>query len=60
MRKKLNMPEDQVKVACDATSIRSFVSYLVHRHDGSKRSESCLPGFLLSSFSAVCVEVSGT
>ena len=36
-RKEAGLQEDKVRVACDAQSIRSFVTYLVKRHDGSKR-----------------------
>ena len=36
------MPVDVVKVACDASSLRSFMTYMVKRHDGSKRHASRL------------------
>lgn len=40
IRHKLFVPEDLVRVNCDATSIKSFITYMVKRHDGSVRRES--------------------
>ena len=39
--KIVSMPVDTVKVNCAAVSIKSFVSYLVRRHNGAKRREPC-------------------
>ena len=36
-RQKLSMIPDTVKLNCDATSIKGFISYLVRRHNGAKR-----------------------
>ena len=36
------MPNDLVKVACDAVSLRSFMTYLVKKHDGSERRAASL------------------
>ena len=47
------MGPDEVKVNCDATSIRSFITYIVKRHDGSARRDSCLR-FLYMLFCYVC------
>lgn len=37
LRSLLSLRADYVKTNCDAVSIRGFISYLVHRHDGSVR-----------------------
>lgn len=37
LRKKLALADDIVKVNCDAQSLKTFMSYIVKRHDGSKR-----------------------
>ena len=39
LRTKLALPDDFVAVNCDSISIRAFVTYMVHRHDGSVRRE---------------------
>ena len=36
-RSKQGWEDDEVKVNCDAVSIRGFVTYLVRRHNGSNR-----------------------
>ena len=47
IRKKLCLADDWVKVNCDAVSLRGFVSYLIHRNDGSKRRESRFSWFTI-------------
>ncbi|CAE7307268.1 CRYD [Symbiodinium necroappetens] len=37
LRSDLSLPADQVKIACDASSVRGFMSYMTKRHDGSIR-----------------------
>ena len=50
------MPSDPVKVQCDSTSLKSFVSYIVKRHDGATRRA---PGHRLLTFKFVVAEVEG-
>ena len=40
MRDDLAMPADPLKVVCDASSLRCFVTYMIKRHNGSKRRAS--------------------
>ena len=37
LRSSLSLPDDAVKVACDAESLKNFMSYIVKRHDGAAR-----------------------
>ena len=41
VRQSLAMESDQVRVQCDASSLRSFVTYAIKRHNGSRRRVSC-------------------
>ena len=47
LHKKLALPPENVKGACDATSLKSFMTYIVKRHDGSTRREPRLCVYLL-------------
>ena len=37
LREDLSMPPNSVRVHCDAVTLRSFMSYMVRRHDGAQR-----------------------
>ena len=46
MRGSLLMPDDLVKVHCDASSLRGLISYLIKRHAGSTRQVPLLHFFM--------------
>ena len=42
LREDLSLDANEIRVNCDAVSLRAFMSYMVRRHDGARRQVSDL------------------